>query len=84
MNIALPKQKSWKFTAPLSTWLGCDLIVAKIIIQEDGAVDFASDLALLITVDNNIVSQVSAQEEGDWILNKNITLLALPIKYIKK
>ena len=28
--------------------------------------------------------QVSAWEKEDWIFNKNITLLALPIKYIKK
>jgi hypothetical protein len=33
--------------------------------QEDRAVNFASDLALLITVNNDIISQVSAQEEKD-------------------
>ncbi len=33
--------------------------------QEDRAADFASNLALFVTVDSNIISQVSAQEEED-------------------
>ena len=46
--------------------------------------DFASNLALFIIINSNIISQVSAWEEEDQILNKNITSLALPIKYIEK
>ena len=52
--------------------------------QEDGAADFASDLASFVIVDSDVISQVSAQEEEDRILNKNITSLALPIKYMEK
>ena len=53
-------------------------------IQENRVTDFASDLALFIIIDSNVVLQVSAQEEEDQILNKNITLLALLIKYMEK
>ena len=52
--------------------------------QEDGAADFTNNLASFVTVNSDIILQVSAQEEEDWIFNKNITLLALPIKYIEK
>jgi len=34
-------------------------------IQENGAADFASDLALFIIINNNVVLQVSAWEEED-------------------
>jgi len=68
----------------LSTRLSHDFIAARIVMQEDGVADFASDLASFITVNSNIISQVSAWEEEDWILNENIILLALPIEYIKK
>ena len=53
-------------------------------IQEDRVTDFASNLALFIIINSNVISQISAQEEKDQIFNKNITLLALPIKYMEK
>ena len=83
-DIAPPKRKSRKPTAPLSTRLGRDFIAARIAMQEDGAADFASDLASFVTVDSDVISQVSAREEEDRILNENITSLALPIEYVEK
>ena len=52
--------------------------------QENRAADFASNLASFVTVNSDIISQVSVQEEEDQILNKNIISLALPIKYVEK
>ena len=52
--------------------------------QEDRAADFASNLALFVTVDSDIILQVSAWKEEDRIFNKNIILLALLIKYVEK
>ena len=46
--------------------------------------DFTSDLALFVIINSDIVLQVSAWEEEDWIFNENITSLALPIEYIEK
>jgi hypothetical protein len=83
-DIAPPKRKSRKPTAPLSTRLGRDFIAARMAIQEDGAADFASDLASFVTIDSNVISQVSAREEEDRILNENITSLALPIEHMEK
>ena len=83
-DIAPPKRKSRKPTAPLSTRLGRDFIAARMAIQEDGAADFASDLASFVTIDSDVISQVSAREEEDRILNENITSLALPIEYMEK
>jgi len=60
VDITLPKQKSQKPTAPLSTRLGHNFITAKIAIQKDRVADFASDLALFITINSNIILQVSA------------------------
>ena len=39
------------------------LLLLKIVIQKNGAVDFASNLASFITIDNNVVLQISAWEE---------------------
>lgn len=83
-DIAPPKRKSRKPTAPLSTRLGRDYIAARMAIQEDGAADFASDLASFVTINSNVISQVSAREEEDRILNENITSLALPIEHMEK
>jgi Helicase conserved C-terminal domain len=83
-DIAPPKRKSRKPTAPLSTRLGRDFIAARMAIQEDGAADFASDLASFVTINSDIISQVSAREEEDRILNENITSLALPIEHMEK
>ena len=47
-------------------------------------IDFTSNLALFITINSNIILQISIWEEEDQILNKNITLLALLIKHIEK
>ena len=52
--------------------------------QEDKVADFTNNLALFVTVNSDIILQVSAQEEEDQIFNKNIILLALLIKYMEK
>ena len=55
IDIALLKQKSQKPTAPLSTRLSYNFITTKIVIQENRAADFTSDLALFITINSNVI-----------------------------
>ena len=65
VDIILLKRKFWKPIAPLSTRLGRDFIAARMAIQEDGVVDFANNLALLVIINSDIISQVSAWEKED-------------------